>query len=202
MITKQPATRGGRQTASARLMSAAIVELCRGQGDFEMSAVARTAGVSVGLAYHHFGSKAGLIAAAVDQFYEDLDRQVMMNSLAIPCWTLRERERTRRSVEFHYRHPLAPIILRRLRREPEVVEIEQARIAAQEAEGARNIQSGQKQGLIAQDLDPAAVAVFVLAGARALLAQALEQDQESRPSIEHLTDTIWRLVERAVSPPR
>ena len=29
--------------------------------------------VSVGLAYHHFGSKGGLIAAVVDDFYERLD---------------------------------------------------------------------------------------------------------------------------------
>src|SRR5699024_9405623 len=108
---------------------------------------------------------------------------------------------TRRSVEFHYQHPLAPIILRRLRREPEVVEIEQARIARQEAEGTRNIESGQAQGAIAQDLDSAAVAAFILAGARALLAQALAKAPKERPDSEALTDTIWRLIERAVSVP-
>ena len=53
------------QGTRERLLSAAQEELIEGQGHLEMQAVARRAQVSVGLAYHHFGSKAGLIAAVV-----------------------------------------------------------------------------------------------------------------------------------------
>ena len=48
-----------------KLISAAQEELIHGQGLLEMQAVAKRAKVSVGLAYHHFGSKAGLIAQAL-----------------------------------------------------------------------------------------------------------------------------------------
>ena len=45
-----------------RLIRAAQDELIQTRGLLEMQAVAKRAKVSVGLAYHHFGSKAGLIA--------------------------------------------------------------------------------------------------------------------------------------------
>jgi AcrR family transcriptional regulator len=55
------------------LVCAAQEELIQGQGHLEMQAVARRVQVSVGLAYHHFGSKAGLIADVVEEFYSRLD---------------------------------------------------------------------------------------------------------------------------------
>ena len=58
------------------LIRAAEKELIRSDGHLEMQAVAKQARVSVGLAYHHFGSKAGLIAAVVEAFYSRLDEQV------------------------------------------------------------------------------------------------------------------------------
>ncbi len=56
-----------------RLIRAAQEELIQSHGHLEMQAVAKRAQVSVGLAYHHFGSKAGLIAAVVEEFYSRLD---------------------------------------------------------------------------------------------------------------------------------
>ena len=49
-----------------------------------MQAVAKRAQVSVGLAYHHFGSKAGLIAAVVEAFYSRLDEVVFKRREAGP----------------------------------------------------------------------------------------------------------------------
>lgn len=187
---------------SERLMAAAALELCRGNGDFEMSSVSRTAKVSVGLAYHHFGSKSGLIAAVVEQFYEELDEEVMMARFGLEDWAERESLRVQRNVAFHYRHPLAPIILRRLRREPGVIEIEQARIKRQVTEGTRNIQSAQKQGSVFADIDPEATAAFTLAGMRSLIAIALENPIDRRPDEAQLTETIWRLIRRAIGKPQ
>ena len=59
-----------------RLIRAAEQELIRSHGHLEMQAVSKRAQVSVGLAYHHFGSKAGLIAAVVEAFYGRLDEMV------------------------------------------------------------------------------------------------------------------------------
>jgi AcrR family transcriptional regulator len=191
MINEKP-------TSLERLMAAAAVELRKGDGDFEMSAVARTAGVSVGLAYHYFGSKAGLIAAVVEQFYEELDQEVMMAKFGLRDWREREKLRVERNVAFHYRHPLAPVVLRRLRREPSVIEIERERVARQVEEGTRNIISAQKQGTVVKNIDPAAATAFTLAGIRALISQALEHPPEQRPSEQELANTIWRLVRRAI----
>lgn len=182
-------------------MAAAALELCRGDGDFEMSSVAQTAGVSVGLAYHHFGSKAGLVAAVVEQFYEELDQEVMMAKFGLSDWAEREHLRVKRNVAFHYRHPLAAVILRRLRREPGVLEIEHARIKRQVTEGTRNIQSAQKQGTVFPDLEPEAAAAFTLSGMRSLIAIALESPPESRPSEDALTAMIWRLIRQAIGKP-
>lgn len=186
---------------SERLIAAAALELCRGDGDFEMNSVAQTAGVSVGLAYHHFGSKAGLISAIVEKFYEELDQEVMMARFGLSDWAEREHLRVERNVAFHYRHPLASIILRRLKREPGVVEIEQARIKRQVIEGTRNIQSAQKQGSVFADIDPEAAAAFTLAGMRSLIAIALENPPDARPPEHQLTATIWRLIRQAIGKP-
>jgi AcrR family transcriptional regulator len=59
-----------------RLIEAAEKELIRSHGHLEMQAVSKRAQASVGLAYHHFGSKAGLIAAVVEAFYSRLDEMV------------------------------------------------------------------------------------------------------------------------------
>lgn len=66
-----------------RLIRAAEKELIWSHGHLEMQPVAKRAQVSVGLAYHHFGSKAGLIAAVVEDFYNRLD-QVVFNDAKRP----------------------------------------------------------------------------------------------------------------------
>src|SRR5690349_13406419 len=70
-----------------RLIRAAQEELIQGHGLLEMQAVAKRAKASVGLAYHHFGSKAGLIAAVVEAFYNRLEEVAFSPSkLTSPDW--------------------------------------------------------------------------------------------------------------------
>ena len=77
-----------------RLVRAAQEELVESHGLLEMQAVAKRAKVSVGLAYHHFGSKAGLIAAVVEGFYNRLEEVAFSPSkLSSPDWAGREKER-------------------------------------------------------------------------------------------------------------
>src|ERR1700761_6630722 len=103
-----------------RLIRAAQEELIHGHGLLEMQAVAKRAQVSVGLAYHHFGSKAGLIATVVEAFYERLDAAAFAGAkLPSRIWADRERERIGAYVAFHYDHPFAPLIIGPLSRSPE-----------------------------------------------------------------------------------
>src|SRR5438093_13600736 len=95
-----------------RLVRAAQAELIQCHGHLEMQAVAKRARVSVGLAYHHFGSKAGLIAAVVEAFYSRIDAEVF-NDACRPSesWADRERRRIDAYLAFHPDHPLAPLCI-------------------------------------------------------------------------------------------
>ena len=53
--------------SDVRLINAAEAELIENNGHIEIQGVAKRVGLSVGIAYHHFGSKTGLIAAVVDK---------------------------------------------------------------------------------------------------------------------------------------
>src|SRR5271156_6664091 len=94
-----------------RLIRAAQEELIQGGGLLEMQAVAKRAQVSIGLAYHHFGSKAGLIAAVVEEFYSRLDEAAFSGArLPSESWASREKARIAAYVTFHYDHPFAPLV--------------------------------------------------------------------------------------------
>ncbi len=55
---------------AAKILAAAEMILREGDGELEMGQVADQAGVSVGLAYHYFGSKSGMLSAIIHAFYD------------------------------------------------------------------------------------------------------------------------------------
>ncbi len=180
-----------------RLLDAAEAELIANAGFLEMAAVAKRAKLSVGLAYHHFGSKTGLIAGVVDRFYGPV-REIALGD-AIPVeleWREREKMRTEASIAYFYDHPLAPLIAGRLAREPEVLDIEQAHMDALLELGARNIAQGQRQGVVAPELDPAVTVALLMGGQRLALDQAVLADP--RPAREDLLDHIWSFTINAL----
>src|SRR5918997_4537727 len=114
-----------RGTGRDALLAAAAEELVERRGVLEVGSVAARAGVSVGLIYKHFGSKAGLLAAVVGDFYVRFDAEVLEIDPAPGApWAERERRRTEMVVAFHYDEPLTPILLARLARDPEVAAVE------------------------------------------------------------------------------
>lgn len=187
----RPSGAEGRSGVTRRkLLDAASAVLVEGDGDFEIADVAARAGLSVGLSYHYFGSKAGLIAAVVEDFYDRYDAEVMdINPLPGADWPHRERERVRRAIDFHYREPLAPIILSRLSREPEVAAVEARRIGQQVSIGTRNVKSGQKEGLIPAHLDANLLVAVMMGGLHRALGEALARSP--RPSRTWLANEIW-----------
>jgi AcrR family transcriptional regulator len=183
-----------------RLICAAEDELIQGQGCLEMQAVAKRAKVSIGLAYHHFGSKAGLIAAVVEGFYNRLeDVAFTPTKLISPDWAGREKERIAAYISFHYDHPFAPLVVGALSRAPEVLDVEQAFTRRQMIAGAYNIRAGQRAGVIAADLDPRLTIALMIGGIRQALIAALKSSHP--PHREELTDKIWIFVARALCLP-
>lgn len=177
-------------TTRRKLLDAASAVLVEGEGRFEIAEVAARAGLSTGLSYHYFGSKAGLIAAVVEDFYDRHDAEVMdINPLPGADWASRERERVKRLIDFHYRDPLAPIVLNQLSREPEVAAVEARRVGRHVDIGARNVRLGQKEGLIPGDLDAKLLVAMMMGGLYRALGQALARSP--RPGKAWLTREIW-----------
>ena len=180
-----------------RLVRAAQDELIRNHGHLEMQAVAKRAQVSVGLAYHHFGSKAGLIAAVVEAFYNRLDEEVF-NDACRPSesWGDRERQRIACYIAFHYDHPFAPLVIGALSRAPEVLDIERAFTKKQLAGGARMIEAAQSDGFVPDHIDPHLTIALMSGGIRQALIVALMSEQ--RPDPKKLTDEIWAFMTGAL----
>lgn len=180
-----------------RIIAAAEKELILGLGQLEMQAVAMRAQVSVGLAYHHFGSKAGLIAAVVEGFYSQLDK-VVFGGATWPSttWVDRERGRIAAYIAFHYAHPFAPLVIGTLSRAPEVLDVETAFMNRQLAGGARMLIEGQRDGVIPNGLDPYLTIALMIGGIRQALIGALTREQ--RPDPEDLTNEIWTFMAAAL----
>jgi AcrR family transcriptional regulator len=188
-----PPTTGTRE----KLIEAAQAELIAGQGHIEMQAVARRAQVSVGLAYHHFGSKAGLIAAVVEAFYTRLEQDVFSApTWPATSWAERERGRIAAYVSFHYQHPFAPLVIGALSRSPEVLDVEAGFTRRTLAAGAGMIAAAQHSGEVCADIDPQLTIALMSGGIRQALLGALSR--EPRPDAVELTNAIWAFIAAAL----
>jgi AcrR family transcriptional regulator len=196
IATTIPQTARGAASRT-RLLHAAAYELIERDGSLEVMSVAARARVSVGLIYRWFDSKAGLLAAVVDDFYDRVDAAVFdLDPVPEGTWGERERKRTELAVAFHYDDPLAPIVLSRLAREPGVAAVEGARIDRHIEAATRNLERGQERGEIPRELDPELVGAMVLGGIREVLRHALQRDP--RPPRQAVTDELWRFIVAAV----
>ena len=191
------ATREARSEATrAALLEAAAAELVAGDGVIEVGNVAARAGVSTGALYHHFGSKAGLLAALVRDFYERMHERVIEPTLREHGdWAGRERTRIELSVDLHYDDPLA-IVLATLAREPEVAAAEAPYTAELVAMAERNLRAAQRAGELPSDFDPGIAAAMIMGGLRHAMAEVLAR--ERRPPRKRVVEELWRIVGSAV----
>ncbi|MFI5781504.1 TetR/AcrR family transcriptional regulator [Nocardia sp. NPDC051570] len=183
----------GRQ----QLLDAARDELVRGNGVMELSALTRRTGLSTGALYHHFGSKSGLLAAIYDGFYAAL-RHALADAHLPPDadWGIREHERTRRFVAYHFGEPLAPILLDRTALDPQLIEFEAVYIQGLIDDAADNIRRGQALGQLPADLDPDCAGAYVIGGLRHGIARQLRATPPPTP--DRATEQLWRLTAAAL----
>jgi len=192
-----------RIATRAKLLRAAGQVLADDEGRLEMSALARVAGVSHGTAFHHFGSKDGVLCAVVEDFYDRLEGEVLLDRLDDHTdWEARERDRVRRYIAFLVTDPLGRVV-QSLAQVPAVAAVEAARWERLVAVGATNIAQGQRRGVVTAEQDSALLAALVLGAARSAVGQALAQP--TKPDVEALTEHIWTflgrgLVVRSVQP--
>lgn len=192
----EPTTAKGRATRE-RLLEEARQRAIRAGGHFEIAQVAEAAGVAASLVHRYFGSKAGLVAALVDDFYDRFHAAVFDLDLGDRGdWAHRERARLEAGVRFHYREPFAVVVYGLLAREPEVARREVDRIQAIVSRAARSVRKGQRAGELPVGVDPGLAGAAMFGAMRQTMVEALSRAR--RPSPERVIDTLWRQVAASV----
>lgn len=153
--------------------------------------------MSNGALYHHFGSKSGLLLAVFDAFYAGLRDAIADERLdAESNWATRERDRTRRFVDYHFADSLTPVLLDRSIPDADVVRRE-AELMSTLIEGARrNIERGQRDGELDAALDAPSASAYLIGGLRHGIAQQLRC--APRPDVDTATTRLWHLVAATV----
>jgi len=181
---------------AARILAAAEMILRDGDGALEMGQVAEKAGVSVGLAYHYFGSKSGMLGAIIHAFYDRYNQ--VANQYIDPdiTWGVREKNRLMAVVEFLYNDPMAPVILGKMARTNQVAAVESARHEEMIEMAIRNINSGIKRGDIGSHIDPTIAGAAITGAIRSGIMHAM--GMRPRPDPAKLTHQLWGMIAGAL----
>jgi len=192
--TAKPVSSRGRKSRE-KLIDAARGALIEGAGEAEIAEIAKRAGVSAGLAYHHFGSKDGLLAAVVEEFY-DRYSTIANTRYRGETWSKREIQRIRAITRYLIEDPFTATLFGPLGRSSAVVNAEAACMAGLIERGALNIAQGQADGDLPRQSDPKLAAAFVLGGMRQGVSTAFLAD--TPPDPEALANAIWILIAQSL----
>jgi AcrR family transcriptional regulator len=195
----EPTTAKGVATRQRLLDVARRVALDTG-GHIELAVVAEAAGVVPSLVHRYFGSKSGLVAALVNDFFDRFHAEVLDVDLeAEGDWAHHERLRLERGVRFHYGEPLAAVIYGPLARDPDVARTDAARNAFVVERAARSIRKGQRRGELPVGVDPRIAGAAMFGAMRLVMVEAL--NRSPRPAPERVIEALWRQVAAAVGIP-
>jgi len=190
-----PTTPKGRATRQRLLDVARRVALAT-QGDVELAKVAEAAHVVPSLVHRYFGSKAGLVTALVDDYYDRFQAEVLFAQLDEGTWAEHERMRLERGVRFHYAEPFAAIVYGPLARDPEVARQETARNLYIVERAARSIRKAQRLGELPVGVDARLAGAAMFGAMRGVMMEALTRTP--RPSAERVVELLWRQVAASV----
>jgi len=185
------------QLTRLRILNAAADELVERGGELEIASVAARGEVSPGLIYRYFNSRVDLIAAVVDNFYDQYDHWVMdHNPLPGGSWLNREQARVERSISFLSTQALAPIVLLNRQKEPQIATVEARRLQAHLELAIKNVELAQSKGEIDININPAIACSMVMGGVRELLVQILMQQVPlaGAPLVEQVMEFLSRAM--------
>ncbi len=185
-----------RKNAAPAIMKAAESCLLKGDGDFEMSDVAKAANVSEGLAYHYYKSKAGLMTAIVEDFFRRYTSVANERMDRDEVWSVREKQRLRNVIAFLYGDPLAPIILGKMTSTAQAAAMEASSQAEMIELSGRNIQNGIERGFIPRHINASIAGAAITGAMRHTFIFAMSQ--KVRPSEDQLTEQLWALIAGAL----
>jgi AcrR family transcriptional regulator len=184
----------GYGTGRERLLVAARDLLIETGGDLDVERVAARAGVSKSLIWRHFGNRAGLLTAVVEEFWGGYDDALADAHLTKGAsWGEREHERLHHLVDFLLDHPLAPVVLSHVEGDADLHRmIKVGRLKRHVRFAARNIRRGQEGGAIDAELDAGLIAAMIIGGIHQALTLTLTGSR--KPNRAHITDSLWQAV--------
>lgn len=177
------------------LIAAASDVLVEREGELEIGDVAQRAGVSSALAHYHFGTKAGLLNAVVQDFYSRFDEAVVVVPYEGALWMAREEARICDTVRFFYDDPVASLVINILQGDPSLGTEGPDRARRVVRLGAINIAQAQRDGEIDPSLDPALLVAMILSGVMGGISEALATSP--RPALTKVQLQICTFVARA-----
>jgi AcrR family transcriptional regulator len=196
ITTAEPRTQKGRATRE-RLLACARDVAVANDGHIEIAWVAEAAGVVPSLVNRYFGSRAGLVSALLDDFFDRLHMEVLDLDLDdLGTWVQHERIRLEKGVHFHYTDPVAVVIYTRLSREPEVALTETRHIDSVVKHAAANIRRGQKRGELPSSIDPELAGAAMFGAMQRVMVTALGRTPRPRP--DRIVEVLWRQIAAAV----
>ena len=149
------------------------------------------------LVNRYFGSRAGLISALLDDFFDRLRTEVLDLDLDDRgTWAQHERIRLEKGVHFHYTDPAAVIIYTCLSRNPQVALTENRHIDRVVKHAAANIRRGQKRGELPSSIDPELAGAAMFGAMQRVMVTALSRTPRPRP--DRVVEVLWRQVAAAV----
>lgn len=181
-------------SARARLLAAAREELIE-SGELEVASTARRAGVSVGLPYRYFGSRAGLLVAVVEDFFDRLSA-ISLRRYDGETFAEREYQRIRDWVLFLYADPLSGVVLNGITGDAEVGAATMAHARRLAVLGGHNVAHAQAAGELPAGRDPEMLAAATIGGTHAVVMIALAR--EPRPTAQVVIEETWAFVAGAV----
>jgi AcrR family transcriptional regulator len=196
ITTAEPRTRKGRATRERLLACARDIAIAN-DGHIEIAWVAEAAGVVPSLVNRYFGSRAGLVSALLDDFFDRLRVEVLDLDLDdLGTWVQHERIRLEKGVHFHYTDPVAVIVYTHLSREPEVALTENRHIDSVVKRAAANIRRGQKRGELPSSIDPELAGAAMFGAMQRVMVTAL--GRTPRPRSDRIVEVLWRQIAAAV----
>jgi AcrR family transcriptional regulator len=196
ITTAEPRTAKGRLTRE-RLITCARDIAIANDGHLEIAWVADAAGVVPSLVNRYFGSRAGLVSALLDDFFDRLRIEVLDVDLDdLGTWAQHERIRLEKGVAFHYNDPAAVVIYTRLSREPKVAWTENRHIDSVVKHAAANIRRGQKRGELPSSIDAELAGAAMFGAMQRVMVTALGRTPRPRP--DRIIEVLWRQIAAAV----
>jgi AcrR family transcriptional regulator len=195
-VAAEPTTPKGLATRG-RLLGCARDVAIANDGHLEVAWVAEEAGVVPSLVNRYFGSRAGLVSALIDDFFQRLRAEVLDLDLDDQGeWAHHEHVRLEKGVRFHYTDPAAVVVYTRLSREPEVAATENRHIDMVVKHAAANIRRGQARGELPATVDPELAGAAMFGAMQRVMVAALARKRRPRP--ERVVEVLWRQVAAAV----